>query len=647
MALRSPLTVQPYDYIADSNGRPLDYGQVYIGVANQDPEFYQIPVYLDAAMTKPIDQPIRTNDGFVDFAGSLSELYASAEVYSVKVLDKQGRKVLYKGDMTRKNLMSDALADLNQSIIDMQTAAKITLNAAVNSANTEVAQTVSSATAAIDTATTKSNKAATDADAAIKTLFENGGLPARLFETYAKMTAPDVDPPLVDGDYAVVTNDGDLNKNGVYLKQDGEWLYAKYNPKQQVIAGINNAQNTLSNVFVKKNYYVTIDDTIIAMLDANGNKTWLQASKDDGGLTADAENAVRNKLGLTKSIGGDIFAVTDSVGNYTDLRLNSDGEIHDAVMDNWRERLGSTSSTAINGKVLVGGQLVNMMPDKNKLTLIGSSSLGALSSYIIPKIKAFNPSITAYTVAFGGSIMENQNVLLGIEKLKLNITGNTIPTSGSVAATVTNNLNVIKDKMTMQGYINGVHGTIKTDDTGYFGSLNVTFTRTTAGSAVTVTSGVEFVPALEKEYQDTVQILWIGKNNLVSGLDSFNNFDALMTETDALINYSKPLVKKVVIMTHFVNTNSAADAPSRARIYKVNAAYKEKYGDMVFDANAIITGAQIFTDLGLKRTAEDIAQQNLGNKPPSLSADDAHLNTVANTYIAQKLADFIATKNWY
>lgn len=109
MALRSPLTVQPYDYISDSTGRPLDKGQIYIGVAGQDPEFYQIPVYLDAAMTKPIDQPIRTNDGFVDFAGSLSELYASAEVYSVKVLDKQGRKVIYKAEMMRDNLTDDAL----------------------------------------------------------------------------------------------------------------------------------------------------------------------------------------------------------------------------------------------------------------------------------------------------------------------------------------------------------------------------------------------------------------------------------------------------------------------------------------------------------------------------------------------------------
>ncbi|MGP5346096.1 hypothetical protein ACTXLJ_05415 [Psychrobacter celer] len=145
MALRSPLTLQPYDYIGDSTGRPLDKGQIYIGVAGQDPEFYQIPVFLDAEMTKPIDQPIRTNDGFVDFAGSLSELYASAEVYSVKVLDKQGRKVIYKAEMMRDNLTNDALQSLNTAIGESQQAAENTLNATVGSITNNAINTVNDA----------------------------------------------------------------------------------------------------------------------------------------------------------------------------------------------------------------------------------------------------------------------------------------------------------------------------------------------------------------------------------------------------------------------------------------------------------------------------------------------------------------------
>lgn len=64
---------------------------------------------------------------------------------------------------------------------------------------------------------------------ASRLLVENGLLGARPFSTYAKMIAPDVDPPLLEGDYAVVTNDDELDKNGVYQKISGEWDYLKYN----------------------------------------------------------------------------------------------------------------------------------------------------------------------------------------------------------------------------------------------------------------------------------------------------------------------------------------------------------------------------------------------------------------------------------
>lgn len=58
----------------------------------------------------------------------------------------------------------------------------------------------------------------------IKTLFENGGLPATPFETKALMTASS----LANGTYAVVTNDTAPN-NGIYLKKSGVWTYLTYN----------------------------------------------------------------------------------------------------------------------------------------------------------------------------------------------------------------------------------------------------------------------------------------------------------------------------------------------------------------------------------------------------------------------------------
>ena len=65
---------------------------------------------------------------------------------------------------------------------------------------------------------------------ASRLVVENGLLGATPFSTYAAMTAS----ALVDGDYAIVTNDSDLVKNGVYQKNSGNYVYVKYNVQAQL-----------------------------------------------------------------------------------------------------------------------------------------------------------------------------------------------------------------------------------------------------------------------------------------------------------------------------------------------------------------------------------------------------------------------------
>jgi len=62
---------------------------------------------------------------------------------------------------------------------------------------------------------------------AIKTLFENGSLPATPFATKALMTAS----ALIDGDYAMVTDD--TVNNGLYVKTAGAWVKSDYDPLTQ------------------------------------------------------------------------------------------------------------------------------------------------------------------------------------------------------------------------------------------------------------------------------------------------------------------------------------------------------------------------------------------------------------------------------
>lgn len=115
-SIRTPLTVSPHEYFGDITGRPLDYGTIYFGEPDKDPEFYPIDVYSDEALTQPIPQPIRTKGGFINVNGDIIEIYGRPAIYSVKVLDQYGRKIFYKGKAMRNNVNDDIIAEIDAAI---------------------------------------------------------------------------------------------------------------------------------------------------------------------------------------------------------------------------------------------------------------------------------------------------------------------------------------------------------------------------------------------------------------------------------------------------------------------------------------------------------------------------------------------------
>lgn len=103
MALRTSLAPQPHLYMGDTTGKPLDYGMVYFGEPNKDPEYYPIDIYYDESLTVAAAQPVRTKGGFLNANGDMVEVYAAETEYSVKVLDGYGRQVFYQPSMSKTN----------------------------------------------------------------------------------------------------------------------------------------------------------------------------------------------------------------------------------------------------------------------------------------------------------------------------------------------------------------------------------------------------------------------------------------------------------------------------------------------------------------------------------------------------------------
>lgn len=89
----SSISIKPsYPIFTDIDGQPLEYGYVWIGAANLDPQTNPIQVYLDAALTIPAAQPIRTLDGYLSMNGSPANIYVAQE-YSIRVMNKNGTTV--------------------------------------------------------------------------------------------------------------------------------------------------------------------------------------------------------------------------------------------------------------------------------------------------------------------------------------------------------------------------------------------------------------------------------------------------------------------------------------------------------------------------------------------------------------------------
>jgi len=93
-----------YPYFVDKNGHALDFGYVYIGTENLDPETNPINVYWDNSLTIPALQPLRTMGGFIVRAGTPTAIYSNSD-YSIKIKDKK-QETLYTNLSVKDNAAS-------------------------------------------------------------------------------------------------------------------------------------------------------------------------------------------------------------------------------------------------------------------------------------------------------------------------------------------------------------------------------------------------------------------------------------------------------------------------------------------------------------------------------------------------------------
>lgn len=133
-------TSAPIAQYFDLDGSPLDRGEVYFGLNNQNPETAPQTVYWDAAGTQPAAQPIKTMNGYTVRGGSIAPVYVAAD-YSVTVRNKRGKLVLFaasSGDFSNDQALQNQLSNFPSTSDAAKGAGLVGFNPSLN----YVAQTI-------------------------------------------------------------------------------------------------------------------------------------------------------------------------------------------------------------------------------------------------------------------------------------------------------------------------------------------------------------------------------------------------------------------------------------------------------------------------------------------------------------------------
>lgn len=208
--------------------------------------------------------------------------------------------------------------------------------------------------------TTRTGNTYPSAERAINIMFQNGGLPATPFTTKALMTAS----ALVDGDYAMVTDDTD--NNGLYVKTEGAWVKSEYDFKKIAKDEVG--------YFINE-FYGPTTEYVGAIADENGNVV----------LGVTQEGVIETSLFNTKNL---MTANSEVAGLYTPSHLLAYADAAGNVV------LGIKADGSVTIPRYDTGSIKNGISDSPYVAALGDSLGNVVAaieqdgSIYIPKLKA-------------------------------------------------------------------------------------------------------------------------------------------------------------------------------------------------------------------------------------------------------------------
>lgn len=337
-------------------------------------------------------------------------------------------------------------------------------------------------------------------------------------------------------------------------------------------------------------------------------------------------------------VAGDVFSISNLTGKKRRLTYGL------TFTDGPHARgSGIVFTTAANGTQWIpytGGDARPTAVNTDIMAGWGSSTVQGLATELAAM--ATSRYATYYNGGVGGQLTQHITARLGSRPL-ITAGAVTIPASGVSAEFSISNINNHFSNLSYLATLGGIQGTFERK-TGTVDKY--LFTRTTSGSETIVPAGSKVLPVNGLANRQAVTILNIGKNDLTGNITGAATLAQVTQWSDEAYDWLGALGRFTLVLGHFVDTNTPAVDSSRTNVQALNAHNKARYAGRFIDLYAYLTGPQVWTDTGITPTSTDLAQQAIGNKPPSLSSDDLHLNAAGYAAVRALISAKLLELGW-
>jgi|GEM_PF-3190341 len=283
------------------------------------------------------------------------------------------------------------------------------------------------------------------------------------------------------------------------------------------------------------------------------------------------------------------------------------------------------------------------------------------SANAYPAILAATLGVTAANDGIGGQNVQQITARANADPALLTVTGNSIPSSGSVAVTACTQTSTgaalqplagptANTVVSRTGTLAGVHGTLAdANDTGH----TTTFAPD-AGSATTpCPAGTPFVFDTPLPLRDATWSIMMGRNNLPNGASQSTVVSTITAAVASTITAQKAHSKRFVVLAvlPFADRDSITGGSStgwdRSNLLAVNAALQAAYPNSFIDLMAYLQSNQAAVDAGITYTSQDLTDISNGLTPTSFRSDVGHLNDIGYPLVGRYVANFMRSKGWY